>query len=344
MRKYRFTKKTPLFPKIVVIALVLATVIGLYLYQRYQYLVHTPVDAQSVEEVIFTINKGDSSSKIAQKLYDQGLILDVDTFKIYSKLEGIDKDIRKGRFALLPNMNIPEIIDVITSDQQVEIIVTFPEGSTVSEFDQILTENNLIESREFEQAVQNFSDFQSYDFLEQETMSALSYPLEGYLFPDTYYINPNNFNSEVFISTLLSTFKQRINSIETDSERPLAEIVNVAAMVEEEANQDVDRPIVAGIIWKRLDENWLLGIDATLLYQAQDREITYQDLQEDSPYNTRKNMGLPPGPITNPGLKSLEAAFNPQATEYYYYLTSQAGEMKYARDEAEHNSNKRKFL
>jgi UPF0755 protein len=119
----------------------------------------------------------------------------------------------------------------------------------------------------------------------------------------------------------------------------------MASIVEKEVNTATDRPIVAGILWKRLDSHWQLGADATLLYLKNDNTINYQDLQENSPYNTRKNQGLPPGPICNPGLKSIEAALNPQSSAYFYYLTDPAsGSVVYAATNDEQNANKAKYL
>jgi UPF0755 protein len=223
-------------------------------------------------------------------------------------------------------------------------VVTIPEGSTVQDIDGILSNLELGKAGDFIKAVQNFDDYEKYSFLSRNEQKALPHPLEGYLFPDTYYANASNFSEENFISLLLNTFKTKALPVIQKSTRPVDQVINIAAMVEKEANRDTDRPIVAGIIWKRLDEGWMLGIDATLLYLKNDRELDYQDLQENSPYNTRKKAGLPPGPIANPGLASIRAAAQPESTPYYYYLTSKDGQMVYATTEAEHVSNKNKYL
>ncbi len=168
--------------------------------------------------------------------------------------------------------------------------------------------------------------------------------MEGYLFPDTYFVSASNFSNDNFLSLLLNTFESKALPVISSSSRPSEQVIIVAAMIEKEANQSKDRPIISGIIWKRLDEQWLLGIDATLLYLEDDREIDYYDLQKDTPYNTRLNPGLPPGPIANPGLASIKAAAQPEESEYYFYLTSRDGEMKYAVNDSEHVRNKNQYL
>jgi UPF0755 protein len=119
----------------------------------------------------------------------------------------------------------------------------------------------------------------------------------------------------------------------------------MASMVEKEVRTAKDLPIVAGILWKRLDSNWFIGADASLLYLKDDRSIDFKDLQQDSPYNLRNHQGLPPGPIDNPGLKSIMAAMYPEESPYYYYLTKPGtGEVVYAITNDEHNANKAKYL
>lgn len=347
MRKNKFSKrsKTSIWLKITVILVIFVLIAAGYFYFRYDYLIKTPVIAGDQEEILFNIKKGDNSKAIADRLIEQNLILDADAFKLYARLNNLDKEIKTGRFGLTKGQNAIEILTKITSNQQKELIVTIPEGSNIREIDQLLTEQGIITAGEFTSATQAFTNYEKYPFLNRTEIESLKYPLEGYLFPDTYYISASDFHPDQLISLMLKTFQSKAVSFLEESNYSIEDTVNVAAMIEEEANQDQDRPIISGIIWKRLEEGWLLGIDATLLYESDNRTITYQDLQEDHPYNTRKNAGLPPGPITNPGLESLKAAAQPEASSYYYYLTSsKTGDMVYAETDAQHNQNKREHL
>ncbi|MBU0667942.1 endolytic transglycosylase MltG, partial [Patescibacteria group bacterium] len=194
--------------------------------------------------------------------------------------------------------------------------------------------------------VNTFDNYDKYFFLDREAMKTLPHPLEGYLFPDTYFIDPLNFYSENLIQLMLENFERKIGEdLKKEATRSISDIVTMASIVEKEVRTKKDIPIVAGILWKRLDNSWLLGADATILYLKDDRSIDYQDLKEDSPYNTRVKGGLPPGPISNPGLESLKAALNPQDSPYWYYLTTpDTGEVIYAKTNDEHNSNKARYL
>lgn len=338
-KRYQAPRKHLAF-RLVLVVLVILAAIGLYKYQQYHHFISTPVQPGSGEELIFTVQKGESLKNTALSLQQKGLILDQDSFVWYGRLEGLDKQIKSGRFPLGPGMDTTQIYQVITSNEQRQEIVTIPEGSTILEIDAILAELSLINPAEFAQAAGNFDAYDRYAFLDRKQQQKLVHPLEGYLFPDTYYVSALNFSPEEFLTMLLNTFQKKALPVLATSAHSLAETVIVASMIEKEANRDQDRPLIAGIIWKRLAENWVLGIDATLLYLKNDRTITYQDLQEDSPYNTRKNSGLPPGPICNPGLASIQAAAQPENSPYYFYLTNRDGDMVYAVNNEEHNRNK----
>ena len=340
----RQTKRTGIILKLILAVLAISAITGLYYYNQYQYFVYTAVNPQNTQETVITVKKGENTSQIAEKLFQNKLILNQDSFKLYTKFNNLDKDLKIGRFSLNQSLNVTEITKILSSDQNRQEIVTIPEGATTEEIDKILSNSKLINSGEFNQAVKNFHNYSKYSFLDEKKQQSLIYPLEGYLYPDTYFVSPNNFSADTMISLLLNTFNQKTSAILSASTRPISDIINVAAMVEEETNTNESRPIVAGIIWKRLDEKWALGIDATLLYLKSDRSLDYKDLKNDSEYNTRTRQGLPAGPIANPGLASIKAAANPANTDYYYYLTGKDGQMYYGKTNSEHASNKSKYL
>jgi UPF0755 protein len=129
------------------------------------------------------------------------------------------------------------------------------------------------------------------------------------------------------------------------SGRSLNEVITMASIIEKEVFGDRDRKIVSGILWKRLDNGWFIGADATLLYQKNDNTITKQDLEQNSPYNTRNTKGLPPTPISNPSLQSIVAAIFPTETDYWFYLNDlNTGETIFAKTNEEHNLNRAKHL
>jgi UPF0755 protein len=313
---------------------------------RYDYVIKTAVNLNDNTENSFIIKKGDSLNQIAINLLSKNLILDDGIFKSYLKDNNFDRKIIAGRFLLNRSMTIPQIAAKITDSKQSEFILTVPEGSTIIDIDKKLVELNVIRDGEFITATKNFSDFSKYSFLDKEKISQLPHPLEGYLFPDTYFIDPNNFKSEDLIQLMLNNFEKKIaGEIDHIQSRTLPDIITMASILEKEVRTDKDLPIVSGILWKRFDSNMQMGADATLLYLKEDRSLDYKDLSEDNPYNTRRHIGLPPGPISNPGLKTIKAAISPETSPYFYYLTKPGtGEVVYAVTNDEHNLNKAKYL
>ena len=327
---------------------------GFFCYQnyRYQYILETPVDAADTSKLSLIIKQGDSLNQIAAKLTEKKLITDEGAFGRYLKEKSLDRKIVSGRFLLSRSQTIPQIAETITNNQKSQAIVTIPEGSTVRGIDDKLVGLNLIQPNEFINAAKNFSGYSNYPFLDKAKISKLIYPLEGYLFPDTYFVDALNFKSEDLISMMLNNFAKKtaeFNSREITilgKKRSFYDLTVMSSMVEKEVRAAKDLPIVAGILWKRIDNGWQLGVDATLLYlNDHDREISYNDLQQENPYNTRKKTGLPPGPICNPGINAIKAALDPQATAYFYYLNKpDTGEAVYAVTNEEHNLNKSKYL
>lgn len=171
---------------------------------------------------------------------------------------------------------------------------------------------------------------------------------EGYLFPDTYFF-PVNVSSEAVVSAMLDNFDAKYARIEREEHtfgRSRSEIVIMASLLEEEARTTESRRIIAGILWKRFDMNMLLQVDAVFpfIIGKNTYQLTRDDLTYDSPYNTYRYRGLPPGPITNPGLDALTAAVMPIATSYLYYLSDREGNMHYAKTFEEHVRNKEQYL
>lgn len=307
----------------------------------WRYDLNEAVDPNETEKVAFQIKKGSSAKSIAKSLDKADLIVNQKSFLRTVEQEELDQNLRYGEFLLSPSMTLREIITILTTQGKGEQVVTILEGWTIDDIDARLTELDLIQEGDFRLCTFNCTF--EYDFLEGTSS------LEGFLFPNTYFVESENFSIEGFINTLLMQFDEQFTEemeaqIEADG-RTLYEVVNVASMIEKEVRTDKDIPIVGGIIWKRLDSDWALGIDATLLYVQDDNELTAEDLAADTPYNTRTQTGLPPTPISNPGLKSLLGAVYPEESDYWYYLTTlDTGEVIYSKTNDEHNLNKDRYL
>ncbi len=337
-------KRKSIFSRLfLIVVLILVTFAG-YAWNA----IYNPIDEKNTEEISFVIKTGTSVKEIAQNLKDEGLIRCPLSFYGYVRIYGEDKNITSGRFMLKKSMNVPQIVETITVAAPSESIITIQEGLTISEIDDKLTAQGLINDEDFEIAIKNFNNYESYPFIDKNIVTTLEYPLEGYLYPDTYFVDGLEFKSEDLIEKMLKNFSVKFKTVEdifNSQEKSLHEIITMASILQKEVRTPEDFNIVSGILWKRLESNWHIGADATIIYVTKRKNITVQDLELDSPYNTRLHVGMPPGPISNPDINHIKASLTPEESDYWYYLTTlDTGEVIYARTNDEHNVNKAKYL
>ncbi len=331
----------------VILAIVL---INIFLFTKaYFSNINTPVDKTDTKEISFTIKKNSTLREVANNLEGKDLIKSSTAFYIYGKLQDTSEKLIAGRFVLNKSMTVKEIANTLIDASKSEFVITIQEGLTVKDIDEKLVEMELIKSGEFISAIKSFNGWQYYSFLDKNTLSKSNVPLEGYLYPDTYYLDPSDFKSNDLIYKALDNFEKKWQTAVSANgtmlkKYSISEIITMASIVEREVFGKNDRKIVAGILWKRLESGWMLGADATLLYEKNNNKITQEDLQKDSPYNTRKVKGLPPTPICNPDIDAISAALNATNTEYWFYLSAKDGTTIYSKTNEEHNSNKAKYL
>ncbi|MFA7685260.1 MAG: endolytic transglycosylase MltG [Candidatus Gracilibacteria bacterium] len=313
---------------------------------RYQSQVNKAVDPTDTTQISIIIKKGDSVDAIRKKLSDANLIESPFSFGFYVSFHELDTKILAGRFLLSKSMTLKQIAENITDMENAEFMVTIQEGLQIRDVDQKLVDLELIKPGEFIQEVKNFSGWEYYSFLDKEILSKLELPVEGYLYPDTYFLDPSDFKPHDLIYLALDNFEKKTADLLPQlKNHSVHQIITMASIIENEVFGAENRKIVSGILWKRLENNWPLGADITLLYTKDDRKITSEDLASDSPYNTRKHQGLPPGPISNPSLESIEAAMFPKESPYWFYLTEpENGEVIYSKTNEEHNQNRAKYL
>lgn len=286
-----------------------------------------PANKTSTQSKVFVISPGDNVRQIAYNLKTQGLIRDPIVFFLITKQNGLDKKIQAGDFRLSPSMNALEIAQNLTHGT-LDIWVTIPEGQRAGQIAETLKEK-----------IPTYES--SWD-------SALA-ENEGYLFPDTYLF-PKDADVDLIISKMKNTFEQKYSSLNTSgSGLSKEEIVIIASLVEREAKRDEDRPLVASVILNRLEIGMKLDIDATIQYAKGKTEgkwwrpISRSDYSLSSDYNTYQINGLPPGPISNPGLASLTAVVNPASTSYLYYITDKTGTNRYSKTLAGQQENIEKY-
>jgi len=326
--------------KIFLLAVLTVAVILVVAKKNYDTVIEQP-NSDSSDKISFEIASGETVDSIVQKLVDQGILKEkwANYFRIYLKLNDISQRIQAGTYVMPKNLSITEIAETIQQARGLDIWITIPEGLRKDEIAEIL-------AKEFTE--EGNINFVKEDFLTLTTdetfISSLGFSytlknLEGYLYPDKYAFS-NTATTEEVLKIFLDNFKKKVGT--EDSYEDLI----IASMVEREGYTSSDRPMIADIIKRRLDEGWLLQIDATLLYPEKDWKhiITDIDKKKDNLYNTYKYAGLPPTPICNPGLEAINATRNPQSNNFYFYIHDKDGNVHYAETLAEHNRNVEKYL
>jgi UPF0755 protein len=311
---------------IICVLLLCAAGISAYFWRE----INTPVSWDPPKEKQpFTITKGEGVKEIATHLEQVGLIRHAGIFEWYVYLKKQGTRLQAGDYALQKYMNIRGITSMLVAGEALpkDISITFPEGFTSRDIDAALTENGILKAGQFIRAAQDH---------------------EGYLFPDTYRFAPGASASSIR-TTMLANFDKKFALVRRPEEswgRSQNDIVIMASIIEKEVRTPDDMRIVSGILWKRIAIGMPMQADATVVYFTgkKNGEITIYDLAKPSPYNTYLNLGLPPGPICNPGLNALEAAAKPQESDYLYYLSKPTGETVFSRTLEEHNTAKAKFL
>jgi len=309
-----------------------------------------PVDAADQTRIVIEVEEGMSVDAIASLLAERGAIRSPFAFKVFVRLHGAERGLQAGKFVVRPSQSIESVVEVLQTGKAQELAVTIPEGFTLADIDALLASKGFTSSGALTACAQT-CDLSPYAFLPNRTgLAERGGAVEGYLYPDTYFVASENFSPEAFLRRLLDTFRSRIVEGYAEdiraSGRSLHEIVTMASLIEEEASGDAERPVIAGILWKRYDDGRGLGVDATVRYITNKpmSALTVEDLNAESPYNTRKFRGLPPGPIANPGEASIRAALHPTRTEYWYYLHDRKGKIHYAVTNEEHNINRYMYL
>lgn len=279
---------------------------------------------------IVTIKKGLSLSEIASTLKQEHVIASALVFETATMLFGGAQGAQAGAYYF----NTPDSITTVAYRVSHGLFgvdpvkVTIPEGATVADMAAILT--------------RDIPDFDTNTFL------AVAKPKEGYLFPDTYFFSPTATPQDV-VDEMYSTFQKKISTIAplvAQSGHSLSNIVTMASIVEKEAHMLSDKKLVSGILWKRIDIGMPLQVDAPFVYLEGkgSSQLTTTDLATTSPYNTYVHKGLPPTPISNPGIDSLIAAADPTSSPYLFYLSDSGGDMHYAQTFDQHKVNKAKYL
>lgn len=290
------------------------------------------------------IEPGSSTARIAALLKKEGMIKSSFLFCLAVKLKKADGKLQAGEYQLSQGTSIPQLIDKLLKGQPPSCTVTVQEGVTVDEIGEILEQNGLAQKGAFIQAASRADKMA--DFLPPGYKSER--PLEGYLFPDTYRISRNMSPDEIvdlMIDRFRHTFTQEMRQRAAELKMTPHEVVTLASVIEREAVVDSERPVISGVYHNRLRRGMKLDADPTVLYAVKKRNgiPTLSDLNVNSPYNTYKNPGLPPGPICSPGLASIRAALYPETHDYLYFVARNDGTHEFNSTYSAHLKSVRKY-
>ena len=316
-----------------------------------------PVDPENKQEKKVSIPIGTSPAGIGIILEENGIIKDAKVFKYYVKFKN-EAGFMAGDYQLTPAMTIPEVVASIKTgsvEQAVAFKIIVPEGKQLTQISDIIAEKT---SRSHEDVFSEINDpafvkkmVEKYpEFLSNEILNKdILYPLEGYLFPATYPFYEENPTVEKIVITMLNKTRNVLEPYQNQiNEQKLSphELLTMASLIEEEATEKADRETISSVFYNRLKTSMPLQTDPTVLYaKGKHKErVLYEDLKINSPYNTYKNAGLPPGPIANAGTSSIEAALHPKATNYFYFLANAEGEVFFSETLEVHNQLKQKYI
>ena len=321
-------------------------VFGLYLRYRADDVAQPASDSE--REVQFVVTSGESVTTVAYHLERLGLVTDPELFRRVVQYEEADSDIQVGVYTLRPNMTMHEIMLELQHGRIPTTTVTIPEGWRAEEIAALLEELGITTATEFMSAVT--SGRTDYSFLENRP-ATVSASLEGFLFPDTYQL-PKSATPDAIIDILLQNWEQRIptelRELAAKHNMTLYEVITLASIVEREAVLADEQALIAGVYFNRLETGMYLQSDPTVQYaKGYDPEtgrwwnpmIQEEAITVVSSYNSFLNPGLPPGPICNPGAGAIEAALQPEASEYLFFYAKGDGSHAFAVTYEEHLAN-----
>jgi UPF0755 protein len=302
-----------------------------------------PYKGYDASEQFVELVQGDGSQTMARKLTEAGVIRDRWAFRVAVWRRGAGRRLKAGEYRFDRPMTVEDVVDKIARGDVYQRSITFPEGLSIAEMSRLFESHGFGPAADFVAAARDASLIRDLDRAAKD--------LEGYLFPETYLLARRAGPTEL-VQMMVRRFRQVLTDDMAASlrrqGRSLREAVTLASIVEKETASADERPTVAGVYRKRLEIGMPLQCDPTVIFALErlgryHGNLTRENLQVDSPYNTYKYPGLPPGPIASPGRSSLEAAVSPREVDYLYFVSRNDGTHVFAATLDEHNRNVRKY-
>lgn len=306
-----------IFYNIAGVLVFLITILGVYLFFQ--------VKGKEEYNTTLTIERNQPLMKSLAPLPKSNSLV----FKLYLKYRNSGRGIKAGQYQIEGKYSLEELIDLLESGKGRMVRVTIPEGFSIGQIVEHLEGLGHIEKDEF------------YAEL-NEAAKTFPYPtpkgnFEGYLYPETYFL-PENYDEKILVETMLKEFLKKFPSEKYPDKEEFYQKLIMASILEREALVKSEKPVMASVFYNRLKRGMTLSSDATVnfVYNYSKKRIYYKDLKVDSPYNTYKYKGLPPAPICNPAVDSVEAAYNPAQTDYLFFVAKGDGSHFFSKTYGEH--------
>ena len=330
------------------------TAVGGYLYVNSAL---KPVDPENTKPVKVDIPIGSGVTSIGKILEEKGIVKNSTVFKYYVKFNN-EAGFQAGSYDLTPSMTLNEIVNSLKTGKvmrKAEFKITIPEGLQLDQIAEIIAEKSPYKKEEIEKKLNDKKWLEQLkeeypELITDEILNKdIKRPLEGYLYPATYPF----YEKKPSLDTILKKMIAQTNEVLAQYQEAMAandytphELLTLSSLIEEEATEKADRGKISSVFYNRMEEGMPLQTDPTVLYALgkHKSKTVYKDLEVDSPYNTYQVKGLPPGPIANAGVSSIEAALQPEDTEYYYFLAASNGSVYYSETLDEHNEKKAKYI
>lgn len=308
--------------------------------------VYIPKSEVGGSVIVYVVQKGIGEEEIASQLEAGGIIKNGLAFRLYVILTGKHLKLQAGKYTISSSMSIAQITNKFVVGDVVRFRLVLFEGWDIEDMGKYLEGESLYTKKEFiEAADKNFNT--EFVFLKSKPANL---GLEGYVFPDTYYVNEGE-SAEDFLRQTLYNFDRKLTpdlKIAIAAEKKtIFQIITMASIIEKEVRSLKDKKIVSGILWKRIENDFPLQVDSTVNYitRKDHASVAIKDTKIDSPYNTYLYKGLPLGPISNPGINSIIAAIYPEKSPYWYYLSADGtGQTIFSKTYAEHNAAIAKYF
>lgn len=343
-------KRKPKFLLKFIIFICILLLIGLGLLMTWNYLL-SPVDKSSKADIEVVIPSGSGVDKIASILEEKNLIRTKYVFKIYIKLYS-KGTLKASTYSLKKSMSVAEIAKVLEKGNNYNpdsIKITFKEGTKITDYILLIAQETNHTPEEVRDVMLDKDYIESlvddYWFLTEEILNPdIYYPLEGYLFPDTYYFENKDVEIKEIIKTMLNQMEDNLKDYKNKIGQNIHKYITMASIVELEGKKEEDRKMIVGVFNNRLAKGMNLGSDVTTYYALQypmTSDLTQAQFATDNPYNTRATSmagKLPVGPICNPSITSITASIEPTDNDYYYFVADKNAKIYYTKTLDEHNA------